>query len=222
MLDVVRRRLGGRVADRGAATAGLILLGAFGALALVFLAVLPLLSGTEQSSRAQTAADAAALGGAEHLRDHLLRGVVSLRPGDSLLDLLPGTTGDATAAATMAGRNGASLREYDRSGRRVEVRVRLNEPGAAGTSPVEARAVAQLGNGLDLGACRLGEEAPEPPPTPSPTPEGEEATPEPSPAPTLYAFTCAGVLSWQGEDLTDLAGALRDALREPLLPRLVA
>ncbi|KAE8762973.1 hypothetical protein [Georgenia thermotolerans] len=221
MLDVVRRRLGGRVADRGAATAGLILLGAFGALALVFLAVLPLLSGTEQSARAQTAADAAALGGAEHLRDHLLRGVVSLRPGDSLLDLLPGTTGDATAAATMAGRNGATLREYDRSGRRVEVRVRLNEPGAAGTSPVEARAVAQLGrNGLNLGACRLAEEDPEPTPTPSPTPEGEEPTPEP--APTLFTFTCAGVLSWQGEDLTDLAGALRDALREPLRPRLVA
>lgn len=228
------RRLGTHRAERGAATMALVLLGAFGALAVVFVYVLPLLSGTEQTSRAQTAADAAALAGAEELWTSMAS-VSFSRPDEGEteeVDLLRPSERVGAAAATYARKNGAEPRGVTvAADGTVEVRVELDEPGAAGTAPVERRAAARPALAP---RCTIVAEAGEPAPTPTRTPQptgtaGPTPAPTPPPAPpdppTEYSLSCApgasGVAAPDIDDETDY-GRIQDAVRDFVAALLAA
>lgn len=173
-------------------------------IALLLLAVVPLLSGTEQKARAQTAADAAALAGATSARDRAEAEVRGVRLVDLALGELSGSwrlsssvtpMSGFNAAADYAWRNAGVLHParytYDASADRVRTEVELREL-APNDEHATARARAELG--LDLAACRFdaGREIvgwTSPPPTPSPTPPpppppGATPTPTPTPSPT--------------------------------------
>lgn len=214
--------------ERGGATMSLVLLGAFGALAVVFMFVLPLLSGTEQTSRTQTAADAAALAGA----DEMWRSMPSVsfsapaEGASETVDLLRPSAAARVAATTYARRNGAEVLAVTLTADgEVKVRVELDEPGAAGTEPVRRRATARTALAP---ACVITaeagevEETPEPEPEPPADPDDEPTDPPPPPPPppdppTEYSLSCspgaAGVTPPSLDGETDFS-VVRDAVRD--------
>jgi len=190
-------------------------------IALLLIAIVPLLSATEQSARAQTAADASALAGATSVRDRAEAELRGVRLLDLALGELSGSWRFSTAVTAMSGfgaaedyarRNAAVLYparySYDASRDRVRSGVELREL-APNDEHAEAAAVASLG--LELSACRFdaGRSVTwtTPPPTPSPTPPptpGPTPTPTPTPTPSPpfvptpvygpwgFTFSCPG------------------------------
>lgn len=196
-------------------------------LSVLLMFVLPITRGADQASRSQTAADSAALAGADAVRTEVL---ARLATGDLGVLLGPWASRGSGAATSYADRNGASVVEYayDAWADEVRVRVRFDEPGVEGTQRVERRAVARVG--IALGRCvRSTEEIePEPEPTPTPTPTDDDAEPAPTPSPEppdptyAYGLTCPGGLDLVGyDDLDDLASAALSWLSGRLEPRLV-
>ena len=248
----MRRRIGRLrrfpTGDEGIAAIGIIMTVIVGILFLLFLIIIPLLSGTEKAGRTQTAADAAALAGALSARDRAVDEVedaVQAFPA-----ALSGTSKtwrfqDATAggsgygdAAAYAARNNASIDSYhhEASLDRVEVDVRLDQPAPQG-GPVLSRAVAQVG--VELESCEIvalrsitGYTTP-PPPTPTPTPT-PAPTPTPTPTPTppfvpqpifgpwSFTMSCDGKHGFQlaNSDVAQLVDDAVDRL-EDLEPRLI-
>lgn len=156
-------------------TVALALIG-FGAVWLNALA-----RGTDEAGSIQTAADAAALAGAQAIgRDAPGQIVAALQHGGFNCGV------GQVAAADFADRNGATLFKYCYNAEtdKVEVKVRSNAPMATGKHE-EASATAQVG--LKLGPCVMPT-APTPSPTPTPTPtvsptSGPTPTPTPTPPP---------------------------------------
>ncbi|WP_175348079.1 hypothetical protein [Cellulomonas humilata] len=192
----VRRALRG---DDGLAATGIVLTVVIGVLFLLFLIVIPLLSGTEKAGRTQTAADAAALAGAKGARDRAVDEVAAavwaLRPEAlsgtrqvwRFSEAVAGGSG-FTGAQQYALANNASVDAYhhDAARDRVQVDVRLGEPAPQG-GPVLSRAVAQVG--VELASCEVAAVREitgytEPPPVETPTPEPPPPSPTPSPTPT--------------------------------------
>ena len=216
--------------DAGAATTIVLVGGMVLVLAMLFMFVLPVTRGADQASRSQTAADSAALAGAEAIREDVL---ARLAVGDLGILAGPWASRGGAAATSYASRNDADLvaYTYDAWADEVRVQVRFDEPGVAGTQRVERTAVARVG--LALGRCtRTTEEVePEPTPTPTPTPtEDDDDDPDPTPTPPTppppptyeHGLECPGGLSLSGyEDLDDLAAAALGWLTGRLEPRLV-
>lgn len=226
--------------DRGAAALALIVGVVLSALALVAFVVVPLTQSTGLAGRSTSAADAAALAGAQRAREVALDAVLAVTAGGSVADAMPPSVG-ISAAQTYAQRNGAELvgarYEADLRADRVRVEVRVPDPDGE-TSGTHRAAEAELGVALDR--CRLTRTLvpppPPPPPTPTPTPD-PSASPTPTPSPTPpppppppvwdYAFTCADgggsqlVRFGPTRDLADVRQDMRRWLDSRLEPRLV-
>ncbi|MFS0701353.1 hypothetical protein AB6N24_15390 [Cellulomonas sp. 179-A 4D5 NHS] len=234
----------GEVDDRGLVTSALVVVVCVGVVALLFLAVLPLLVGTDQKSRTQTAADAAALAGAEAVREHALAHLGDvIRPvgGVSFADLL-GPSRGLGQAQVYAARNDATVGEYRYDPFADEVRVvtrSTQAPPRSGGEPAsidrtQAGATAEVG--VDLAECVFSVSQKlvghEPVPTPEPPPPGApEPTPSPTPTPTPtpvpiyddeYRFSCPGLRAVPASlDLAAVLGDARAALDDALKPKLV-
>lgn len=149
-----RRGPGG--GDDGQVVTALVVLAFAMILAVVVVGLAPLGQATDESSQAANAADAAALAGANEVRDLLLADVGQLRFED--LDVfLRGSTGcSATgraAAEDYAQRNGAAVTSYCyRPIRdRIEVEVRMRATGLPSGGPARGDAVAALG--MNFAGC---------------------------------------------------------------------
>lgn len=222
-----------RAGDRGAAVSGFVLILGLAALTLVVALAFPLVVATANSDQAENSADAAALAGAERVRELALDRVGLLLPGQSLGDRMPASAGIAQAS-TYAQRNGADLSSYAVSFTRdrVDVEVYLRDAGEVheGSGRTHRRARASVG--VELAQCRLGtvsvlvEPTPTPTPTPAPTPD-PSATPTPTPTPpplvyrTDYQMRCPGFSSSWATDRHDALAQGRAWLADNLAPRLV-
>ncbi|GGL39645.1 hypothetical protein H9L10_13435 [Phycicoccus endophyticus] len=173
---------GARRDERGQVAMWLVVVVAFALVGLGTTAYARLAKATDEVSRIQTAADAAALAGAQAIvRDapNAIREAVLSGSG------VPCGLG-REAAQDFAARNDATLTRYCYypESDRVEVTTRSNAVTESG-SREERSAVAELG--ITLGPCVLPEAPPEPswspPPSSSPTPSGTES-PTPTPTPT--------------------------------------
>lgn len=204
-MTTTRRRARARD-DEGLVSSAVLVCAIVLAAAILLAVTLPLVAASEQKSRSQIAADAAALAGAEGARELALGRVdEAVWHGGSLL-AGAGAAGQAEAA-DYADRNGGRVMSYAYHGGsdRVEVVVELveGEPGD------RSRSRGYAGVGVALGACERThktiivdwtEPPPPPPPPPTPTPE---PTPSPTPTPTptfepqpiwgsVYGFRCTG------------------------------
>lgn len=231
------------------ATSAVVVTVLVGVISLLLLAVVPLLMGTEQAGRSQTASDAAALAGAVGARDRavveLAEAVPTLSPaalsGLSASWRFGAAAGGAsglTDATTFAARNDAVVEEYRHDGTRdrVTVGTRATRPGPEGT---DVRSEASASLGVELASCvvRAGRSitgwtepppppsppAPEPTPTPTPTPSPTPTfVPEPVYGPWSYTMSCDGDdgFSVSGSTVTSVVDQGRAAL-DALQPRLV-
>jgi hypothetical protein len=195
--------------------------------AITVVLLVPLGRATDQREGAQTAGDAAALAGAQQVRndavDELLAGLA--RKEDLATSLTCGT--GAGQAADLATRNGARIVRYcyDVADDRVEVLVE-GVRNVQGTH-VPARSVASVG--ARWGGC-VWTDDPLPPPAPAPPPPGPPGPPAPPapPAPppdrgtrvTCGAFTATFVV--RGSDGRLLVQQSRAELEDRLRPRLVS
>ena len=171
-----------RHAEAGQAAMWLILTVAFLLVALATTGYSRLVSATDEVSSLQTAADAAALAGAQAIARDAPQAIKdAVRNGGAI----PCGLGRSEAQA-FAARNGANVTEYcyypvqDR----IEVTVRSQAVLESGRRE-STTSVAELD--LRLGPCVLPDapEPPEPTPTPTPTPSpSSTATPTPTPTPT--------------------------------------
>ena len=166
--------------EQGQAAMWLVLTVAFLLVALGVTAYSRLVSATDEVSGLQTAADAAALAGAQAIARDAPQAIKdAVRDGGGS----PCGLGRGEAQS-FAARNGATVTSYcyypvqDR----IEVTVRSQSVLESGRRE-DASAVAELG--LRLGPCVLPDapEPPEPEPTPTPTPSST-STPTPTPTPT--------------------------------------
>lgn len=166
-------------AERGQVAMWLILVVSAGLLALGVSAYSRLITSTDQISSLQTAADSAALAGAQSIAKDAPDAIKAAVTGGGSLPCGLGQN----AAQSFASRNGTSVTSYcyrpiqDR----VEVTVRSKDVLESGQRE-STTAVAELG--LKLGPCTLPDPPEEPEePEPTPTPTGT-ATPTPTPTPT--------------------------------------
>ncbi|MGY4719242.1 hypothetical protein [Naumannella huperziae] len=174
---------------------------ALGSLALVVAVILTTLTAVaaREGNRAQHAADAAALAGAEAALTDIpgLLGAGFARPGD-LLDQL-GLSGCAQLgradAQRLATENGASITSYCYNPYRDRVEVSVVANDSADGPPARSRAVAETG--LDLDSCAIDPsfERPTPTPTPPPpsVPPSAPPTPDPPPPPLRTTMKCGPV-----------------------------
>lgn len=238
------RRPSARHPDDGLAASALLVVGAVVVIGVLLIAVLPLLSGTEQSSRTQTSADAAALAGAAEVRRVVLDelgSVVRAEGGTSLSALLGPARGHGQAQL-YAGRNGADVAGYgyDAWADEVTVRTRLREDGPSGG---RSESLATAAVGVQLARCAFDrdevivgyEDPPEPEPEPEPTepPDPDDPTPTPTPTPPEpdpepipiygweYRFRCPGYDSGARDDVSVVLDGARSWLESALEPRLV-
>jgi len=147
-----RARLGGRGRDEGQMMAPLVIFLGFTVLSFFVIALVPVGAATNERSRSQTAADAAALAGAEEART--LFSSTSTLPGPQLLflpgpaNLLPpytGATGAASANA-YAAQNGSHITRYslDVARGRTHAEVRSNDAAYPEHGHAVAEATAEM------------------------------------------------------------------------------
>lgn len=188
-------------------------------LATTFFIMIPYGAATDAKSRSRTAADAAALAGADAVREWWVDDATM--PGIGRLPYWtpvprPPSGGEGRASAEdYASRNGASLTEYtvvlpD------EVRVEVRNDDVAYGAADRARSEATAEMDVDFGACVwVG-------PPPVPPPPG--VTPPPFPAELRCGPWSAGYeIVWSGSSYwadSRLAGSDRDRVYDALLPRL--
>lgn len=210
--------------ERGAATTALLVIGIFAAVAVLFIAVLPLSSGTEKSDRAQTAADAAALAGAEKMRDEIIENLAQANPPFSLVDLIDPQTGRSDAQK-LASNNKADLLNYHATPLAGEVRVTVEQLETMPKTEGHAKARATANFDLSLNSCKFGEEDVEDEDEDDRDDDAEEGDDEddgPPPEPDKeYSFTCPGLPNFEDYDeLDDLINDVKQALNQRLKPKL--
>ena len=186
-----RRRPAGRArGDDGQVATAVMLVVAVALVAVTGLGVLRLGAAVDERGQAQTAADAAALGGARAARDGLPALFAALRTADDLE-----AVGDALTcgvgregALELAAANGAEVTSYcyDSLTDRVEVEVVNRATGDAATGTATAAAVASLG--LLIDDCTR---SPDPSATPPAPPGAEpETDPDAGAGPAEITLTC--------------------------------
>lgn len=196
-------------------------------------------AGAEQS-KAQNAADAAALAGAGYILDDLpdqLLGATFSDPGNLQGDIDAAGCGFGEAAADdLAAENDATVTDYCWSASRTEVSVTVRLNYAVKGKPATASAVAAPG--LRLSDCQLDPNfvPPTTPPSPPPAPpgpagkgggKGKPSTPPQPPAPVDTTVDCPfGDLAVSYDPTTQRfsfsdPGQLRSVLNS-LKPRLVS
>ncbi len=214
-VTLLRRRPRG---EGGQVVGTLVLLVAFLLLALVTYVVLPLGAAGNDRARARTAADAAALAGAEELRTQWLAPLGPVFPG-RLAYTIPvafGETGQ-NAASRYANQNGSQLVGYDPSpsSGRVDVEVEANHTSNENESRrATSSAAAQMD--INFESCSW-----DTPPPAVPVYEGGpptfESTLECGEWSATYELVNDGVVyltvTWVGDTL--------DSLYDDLEPRLV-
>jgi hypothetical protein len=148
--------------DAGQVATGVMLAVTVGVVAVTALGVVRLGAAVDERGQAQTAADAAALGGAEAVRDALVPRFGELRTPADLRALADDLTCGAgrEGAVELAAANGAEVTAYcyDSLADRVEVTVANQGTRDAATGTAEASAAAELGLLIDdceLTASRL-------------------------------------------------------------------
>lgn len=210
--------------ESGQVATAIVLVVVVGMIAVGLFGVFAVSRGADERAKSQSAADAAALAGADALTDVI--------PGIFDLFNSKGDLGSAfrcglgrSAADDFASRNDAYVTSYcyDAHDDEVRVSVRMNDPVTDDVGPATAKAVASTG--LDLGNCSWrDDEPPSPSPSPSssttPTPSPSPPTTPPPPPDTGTTLTCGGlraVFEVDGE-----TGRLRlvDLDLDPLKPRL--
>lgn len=185
-----QRRLG----ERGQVAMSLISIALVGLVALAFFGIYLFGRGVNDKTQSQTAADAAALAGAQDL----VGSVTTLLAGLTAKDLggVGGCNAGKNVAESYAEKNDAALTDYcfdSRTGE-VAVSVRLDHEVAADLGPATASAVASTG--LDLADCRW-EDDEEETPTSSPSPSADPSdsgTPPPPPPDVPTTLTCGGLV----------------------------
>ncbi|UDY23768.1 pilus assembly protein TadG-related protein [Nocardioides sp. Kera G14] len=166
--------------------------------------------GVNDKTEAQTAADAAALAGAQDLVGNVKTLLQGLTDKTDLGGI--GNCNDGKARASdYAEKNGASLTDYcfDSASGEVSVSVTLDHDVSADLGPAKASATATTG--LDLNDCHWdSSDTPTPPPTEAPTATATgtptaSATPTetPSPDPVPTSLTCGELVvnylwKWDG------------------------
>lgn len=181
-------------------------------LALFAVVLVPVGAATDDRSRSRTAADAAALAGAQAMAEQWVDVVTApglLRFGPPLTRLLPGT--GSGAAASYATANGSSVTSYGADVRRgrATVVVRSNTSPLPENGSAEARAVAQVR--AELGGCRWDD------PLPATAEPVFERTLECGEWEATYLIANDGLLY----PTLSYVGDSRDELLEDLEPRLV-
>ncbi len=208
------RRLRG---DDGQVVGALVLLVAFVLLALVTYVVLPIGAASNDRARARTAADAAALAGAEELRTAWLNGPVMFGVLQFPYPPTPLPNDGRAAATAFAASNGSSVTSYDfaRSSGHVHVEVRANQTSQENqVRRATSEATAEMD--IDMTGCRWRNGVP-----PSPVPYGP-----PTFTDTLvcgaweatYLITNGNgvypTISWVGDTMTSLYDDLEPRLVE--------
>lgn len=148
--------------DDGQVAAGLVTCAVLALAAILVWFVVPVSAATDQHSRAQTAADAAALAAAEAIiRD--AGPALSAMASEAQLHVFLQPILGSEAAATYAGLNNAHVvsYRYDWSSDRAEVIVETNDRLESGEAS-RAKAVAEVG--LAWGQCDWRVKTPPPPP----------------------------------------------------------
>lgn len=163
--------------ERGHATTALIIVFSLFLLGFGFLYVSRLAKVGDEAAGLQTAADAAALAGAQSIVKEMPDAILAAIEHRSIL---PGGMGQA-AASEFALRNDASLVSYRYypAAEKIEVTVRSRKPLETGHYEY-AKATSRVG--VRIGACTVPPKPTPPPPPPPPSPE-PTPTPTPSPAP---------------------------------------
>ncbi|GAB4070200.1 hypothetical protein GCM10028777_34690 [Angustibacter speluncae] len=163
---LLRRRPRG---DDGQVVGALVLLVAFLLLALVTYVVFPLGAASNDRARARTAADAAALAGAEEMRTAWLNGPVLPVVLQFPYPPTPLPNDGRAAATTYAASNGSTVESYsfNRSSGVVEVSVRANHTTNENEPVRRATSAAAAEMDIDMTGCRWRNGVP-----PSPVPYG--------------------------------------------------
>lgn len=164
--------------ERGQVTTAIVLSVTVGLVAVALFGLVALARGADERTKSQSAADAAALAGADALNDLLPGLFAQIGSKHGWRDVFGCGLGRG-AAADFASRNDATLTDYcfDVGDDEVRVRVRMNDPVTDDVGPATAKATARTG--LDLGHCDWDDEEPPTPSTTSPS-----TTPTSSPSPT--------------------------------------
>lgn len=159
----------GDLRDAGQVATAVMIVVTAGLVAVTTLGVLRLGAAVDERGQAQTAADAAALGGATDIRDGLVETLASLRSPEGFVDLFTCGLG-RDGAVDLAARNRAEVTSYcyDPLSDRVEVSVENRASGDPATGVAAASAVASVG--LAPAECTF-----EPDPSASPSPGGDDA-----------------------------------------------
>ena len=221
---------------------GLVVCAVLALVALLVYVLVPTSAATDQRSRAQNAADAAALAGAGGVLDDLearlgepLPGLLALDDPRSAFDDAFAALFDASAAFgsaaadRLAAANGAHVTfyRYDWLADRVEVRVQMDDRLQGGEQS-QAESAARLGT--RFGRCRFAD-LPTPSPTPTVTPTPDQRHRDRPPDAGRTAGPVRLTLECDGHDLRfSLDGGGRLRLTPPgqlrswnqLEPRLVS
>lgn len=170
--------------ERGAAALSLLVMAMMISLAIVLYMVLPLATASDRKSANRTAADAAALAGAEFVRTDLENLLTTEGWLGSWSDYTPFLDFGGSAAQTYAERNGGTLVAYDFNpiGWTAHAKVESPQIREGSQKPV-SEATAQL----DFPDCLS---KPSDDPTTDPPPDGEDPDP---PAPPKLKLHCDGL-----------------------------
>lgn len=196
-----------RPGDDGQVATGLVVCALLGLATLLVLVLVPTSAATDQRSRAQNAADAAALAGAGGVLDGLEARLGDPLPGRLTSDepssafdhafyaLFTGTSASGgTDADRLAAANGARVTSYryDWWADRIEVQVQMNGRLEGGE---QSQAAASAAIGSRFGRCRFTLPTPPMVPTPTATPSPDPsatATVTPTPGPVDLDLDCDG------------------------------
>ncbi len=163
--------------------------------AVALFGVVAISRGADERTRAQTAADAAALAGVDAVPALLTVLFDGVDSKDDLGTLVLGCNLGLAQAQSYASQNDAVVTSYcfNASTGRAEVAVRMNDPVSADNGPAEADAKAE--NGFARSSCSWVDEEPEETDEPEPAPPAEGETPPPPPPPPNWTttLTCGGL-----------------------------
>jgi hypothetical protein len=223
------RAWGARRADceRGVANIGLLATVSIGVIALVFWALVPLLSATDQAQRADTMAESAALAGAQEIRTQALELVGNVSDGQIVggdlwrqWTLVIPLKEVREHAAHYAGANGGKVLDLvaDLSTSTVTVRAHLLEKAPTGDDGDHARSSAAASLGYDLTGCTVTAQREQGPPRKvDPDDEDSEMVPGDY-TPWQFTFVCDDFSGGPSENF----GSLRDQAHDYLADKLTA
>ncbi len=214
-IDRVSRRVrAARRREDGQVTTAIACIAMVGIVFVAFFGVTGLARGTGEKSKAQSAADAAALAGAKAIRDKYLDvpGLVGdLRGMDAADNLFSGffCALGGSDAQSYAGQNEAHVLTYcyDAGDDRVRVRVEMNDPVSSRNAAAQADSKASVG--FRPPSCRWEvDDAPDPIEPPPGPPDPDAPAPPPIEWPDTFARLDCGYFT--ANFTFDLASCIED------------